>query len=173
MFISCPSVPVRQWKPYSSAILLRHYAATVQGVMLRNGSSPGLVLLIVALFCFVADARTQAKSGGGSRIPPDTLAHPLSGPGDVYTRVPARDEYGRDQLAMFRAWNPDPVGNHETNVSSPESGTCQGSTKGAGRQPCSALCGRIGQAQRPAATSGSRLGLVPDAGQHAPIRKRG
>lgn len=35
------------------------------------------------------------------------------GPGDVYGNVPPIDDRGRDQLAMFRTWNPDPVGNEE------------------------------------------------------------
>jgi hypothetical protein len=34
----------------------------------------------------------------------------------VYAKIPARDEFGRDQLAMFRVWNPDPVGRHEANL---------------------------------------------------------
>ena len=40
----------------------------------------------------------------------------VTGPGNVYANVPARDEYGRDQLAMFREWNPDPLGNHASNL---------------------------------------------------------
>jgi hypothetical protein len=39
------------------------------------------------------------------------------GPRGVYARIPARDEFGRDQLAMFRLWNPDPVGSHDANLS--------------------------------------------------------
>jgi hypothetical protein len=38
------------------------------------------------------------------------------GPGDVYAKIPPKDEYGRDQLAMFRAWNPDPLGNDAANL---------------------------------------------------------
>jgi len=38
------------------------------------------------------------------------------GPGGVYARIPVFDEFGRDQIAMFRAWNSDPVGNHEANL---------------------------------------------------------
>lgn len=59
-------------------------------------------MLVVALFGFGPGTRVQAEPGRGS--------------GDVYARIPARDEYGRDQLAMFRMWNPDPVRNHETNL---------------------------------------------------------
>lgn len=36
--------------------------------------------------------------------------------GAIYDRIPAYDEFGRDQIAMFRAWNPDPIGNHQTNL---------------------------------------------------------
>jgi peptidoglycan LD-endopeptidase CwlK len=35
---------------------------------------------------------------------------------DIYARVPAIDDRGRDQHAMFRLWNPDPVGRHEANL---------------------------------------------------------
>lgn len=35
------------------------------------------------------------------------------GPAEIYANIPARDEYGRDQLAMFRTWNPDPLRRHE------------------------------------------------------------
>jgi hypothetical protein len=40
----------------------------------------------------------------------------LDGPGGIYARIPVRDEFGRDQLAMFRAWNPDPIGTDENNL---------------------------------------------------------
>jgi len=35
---------------------------------------------------------------------------------EVYDRIPVYDEHGREQLPMFRAWNTDPVGNHQTNL---------------------------------------------------------
>ena len=38
------------------------------------------------------------------------------GPGDVYANIPERDELGRDQLSMFRAWNPDPVGDNDASL---------------------------------------------------------
>ncbi|MCU4180187.1 M15 family metallopeptidase [Bosea sp. BH3] len=38
------------------------------------------------------------------------------GPGGVYAKIPIYDEFGRDQIAMFRAWNPDPVGNHDAKL---------------------------------------------------------
>jgi len=43
-------------------------------------------------------------------------AHGQSGAAGVYDRIPIRDELGRDQIPMFRAWNPDPVGNHDANL---------------------------------------------------------
>ena len=46
----------------------------------------------------------------------DVAGNPLHGPGGVYARIPERDEFGRDQLAMFRTWNPDPVTNNEANL---------------------------------------------------------
>ncbi|HEY5793641.1 MAG TPA: M15 family metallopeptidase [Bosea sp. (in: a-proteobacteria)] len=36
----------------------------------------------------------------------------------VYALIPPYDEFGRDQISMFLAWNPDPVGNHQANLRS-------------------------------------------------------
>jgi peptidoglycan LD-endopeptidase CwlK len=83
--------------------------------MARNVCSLCLGLLIVAIFGLGPDDKAWGKPGGSPRGPAAVSANPLDGPG-VYARIPARDEYGRDQLAMFRAWNPDPVGNHEANL---------------------------------------------------------
>jgi peptidoglycan L-alanyl-D-glutamate endopeptidase CwlK len=38
------------------------------------------------------------------------------GPLGIFARIPKRDEFGRDQLAMFRAWNPDPIGAQEPSL---------------------------------------------------------
>ncbi|MGX5737084.1 hypothetical protein [Bosea thiooxidans] len=35
---------------------------------------------------------------------------------DVYARIPIHDELGREQIPMFRIWNPDPLGSHEANL---------------------------------------------------------
>lgn len=86
--------------------------------MTRNVRSLHLRLPIVVLLGFGPNAAAQGATGIGSRLLPDIPAHLLSGPGGVYAKIPARDEYGRDQLAMFRAWNPDPVGHHEANLRS-------------------------------------------------------
>lgn len=43
-------------------------------------------------------------------------AYGQSSTGGVYARIPIRDERGRDQIPMFRSWNPDPIGNHEANL---------------------------------------------------------
>ncbi|MGO4573342.1 M15 family metallopeptidase [Microvirga sp. 2TAF3] len=75
-----------------------------------------LGLLIVTLFDVGLYAVAQEESGVGSRRSPDASTSPFYGPGGVYAKIPTRDEYGRDQLAMFRAWNPDPTGNHEANL---------------------------------------------------------
>jgi hypothetical protein len=40
----------------------------------------------------------------------------MAGPGGIYANIPARDDRGRDQIAMFLAWNPDPLGRHEANL---------------------------------------------------------
>lgn len=50
----------------------------------------------------------------GGSVP---CASAQQGPGHVYARIPEKDDRGRDQRPMFRAWNPDPVGNHEANLS--------------------------------------------------------
>lgn len=36
----------------------------------------------------------------------------------VYALIPRYDEFGREQIPMFLAWNPDPVGNHRANLRS-------------------------------------------------------
>jgi peptidoglycan L-alanyl-D-glutamate endopeptidase CwlK len=75
-----------------------------------------LGLLILALVSLVLNALAKDGSGVALRGSPDITSSPLYGPGDVYANIPAKDEFGRDQLAMFREWNPDPVANHETNL---------------------------------------------------------
>lgn len=81
-------------------------------VFLRLGA------LGIALLACCLDAGARAEPGVGPPQSPDVPDNPLVGPGGVYARIPARDEYGRDQLAMFRVWNPDPVGNHEASLRS-------------------------------------------------------
>jgi len=51
------------------------------------------------------------SSAGPAHGQPGTT--PASG---VYARIPVSDEFGREQIPMFRAWNPDPVGNHPANL---------------------------------------------------------
>ncbi|WP_210381481.1 hypothetical protein, partial [Microvirga zambiensis] len=81
--------------------------------MARTLLSPCLWALGIALLGSGLDGGPQAGPGSGSRASPEVSANPFNGPGGVYAKIPARDEFGRDQLAMFRAWNPDPLGNHE------------------------------------------------------------
>jgi peptidoglycan LD-endopeptidase CwlK len=84
--------------------------------MLRHVHFLRLGWLILALFSVGSDAIAQEQPDVGpqrSAISPST---PLQGTDGVYAKIPARDEFGRDQLAMFRAWNPDPVRNHEANL---------------------------------------------------------
>src|SRR4051812_1450886 len=92
-----------------AAFLSRDPAATMHVGMARTVYILCLGLLIVALFGFGPD-EAWGKPGGSPRRLAEVSAHPLDGPAGVYAKIPARDEYGRDQLAMFRAWNPDPVG---------------------------------------------------------------
>ncbi|WP_262269811.1 M15 family metallopeptidase [Microvirga yunnanensis] len=84
--------------------------------MLRQVHSLSAGFLILLLVSAGPDARAQVRLGGGTERPPGARLDPILGPGGVYARIPARDDRGRDQLAMFRAWNPDPVGQHEANV---------------------------------------------------------
>jgi hypothetical protein len=65
-----------------------------------------VALLGLAPLAQAADgAHAESRFGGG-----------IYGPRGIYARIPERDEFGRDQLAMFRAWNPDPVGAQELNL---------------------------------------------------------
>jgi len=84
--------------------------------MTRTLLSPYLWALGIALLGYGPDGGVQAGPGSGSRVSPDASANALYGSGGVYAKIPARDEFGRDQLAMFLAWNPDPIGNHEANL---------------------------------------------------------
>ena len=78
--------------------------------------SPRLGWLIAIFFGLVLQAAAWDESGVGPRSSPYAPNRALNGPGGVYANIPERDEFGRDQLAMFHKWNPDPVGNHEANL---------------------------------------------------------
>ena len=71
----------------------------------------GRAAVTVALLGFASMARAADGPPGGSGF-----GGGLYGPGGIYARIPERDELGRDQLAMFRAWNPDPIGAQEANL---------------------------------------------------------
>jgi peptidoglycan LD-endopeptidase CwlK len=73
-------------------------------------------LLAVAFFSALPYALGKDEPGGGPRRSSEASDSARYGPGNVYGKIPERDEFGRDQLAMFREWNPDPVGNHEANL---------------------------------------------------------
>ena len=100
----------------SSAFLWHHPAATVQAAMLRYLRFFRFRLLWVTLVSFVLHAGVHAEPCGPPSRPLKASDWGLDGPCGVYATIPAQDEYGRDQLAMFRRWNPDPVGNHEANL---------------------------------------------------------
>ncbi len=84
--------------------------------MLGNTRALRLGLLGIALICFGLESGVHGQTRREWGTFPDVFADPLYGPGGIYAGIPARDEFGRDQLAMFRAWNPDPVANHEANL---------------------------------------------------------
>jgi hypothetical protein len=75
-----------------------------------------LVLLCLAFFSTTQDSVAQVNPNTGSQSSSGITGHPLYGPGEVYAKIPTRDELGRDQLAMFHVWNPDPVGHHQANL---------------------------------------------------------
>jgi peptidoglycan LD-endopeptidase CwlK len=75
-----------------------------------------VALLILTFFSPIPrSVAKDAFAAVGSR-PAEASTGPIDGPGDVYANIPQKDDRGRDQIAMFRAWNPDPVGNHEANL---------------------------------------------------------
>ncbi|MBA1155644.1 M15 family metallopeptidase [Microvirga mediterraneensis] len=84
--------------------------------MIQKASSVCVVLFGLVLSGSSPDAWAQAEPGGDPHGFPNAIDPSLHGPGGVYAKIPARDDLGRDQLVMFRAWNPDPVGSHEANL---------------------------------------------------------
>jgi hypothetical protein len=72
----------------------------------RLSGTAGAALSLVGFVAQAADDPHGASGPGGE----------LYGPSGVYARIPARDEFGRDQLSMFRAWNPDPIGSEDLNL---------------------------------------------------------
>ncbi|MGO4407581.1 M15 family metallopeptidase [Bosea sp. RAF48] len=85
--------------------------------MMRGKARYLLRLGGIALFSFGLNSGVQSEPGSGLRTSPGVLVDPLRyGPGGIYAKIPPRDEFGRDQRAMFRAWNPDPLANHEANL---------------------------------------------------------
>jgi peptidoglycan L-alanyl-D-glutamate endopeptidase CwlK len=84
--------------------------------MPQNLHSLPLALFCLTLFGVNPKVAAQSETSTGSRTSVHVSGDLRYGPGSVYARIPARDEFGRDQLGMFRTWNPDPVRNHETNL---------------------------------------------------------
>lgn len=82
-----------------------------------RGKTRHLCLGLLGLALCGLGSGAHGQPGGRVRTGQDILRDPLPyGPGGIYSRIPARDEFGRDQLAMFRIWNPDPRANHEANL---------------------------------------------------------
>lgn len=84
--------------------------------MFRNLPFLRCGILAAALLGCVLRTGAHAGGGSGSETRLNGSDGRSDGPDGVYARIPARDEFGRDQLAMFRTWNPDPVRNHEVNL---------------------------------------------------------
>lgn len=74
-----------------------------------------LVLTSLHLAPLLLSAAAAAQDKGTGRAAA-AMEAALLGPGAVYANIPPTDEHGRDQLAMFREWNPDPVGRHQANL---------------------------------------------------------
>jgi peptidoglycan L-alanyl-D-glutamate endopeptidase CwlK len=74
-------------------------------------------VLRLALIGMAAASLVAVPPGArGQSLSSASVEASLHGPGNVYGRIPEKDEFGRDQLAMFRLWNPDPIGRHEANL---------------------------------------------------------
>ncbi|QRM30355.1 M15 family metallopeptidase [Microvirga sp. VF16] len=84
--------------------------------MIQRARFLDIILLSLAFVSVSQDAGAQANPGSGSQSPSSVTGYLLYGPDGVYAKIPARDEFGRDQLGMFHAWNPDPVGHHQANL---------------------------------------------------------
>jgi peptidoglycan L-alanyl-D-glutamate endopeptidase CwlK len=74
-----------------------------------------MAMLLVGSLGIAPEGFAKDAFAAASSAAPD-VPHRLSGPDDVYANIPPRDDRGRDQIAMFREWNPDPKGNHEANL---------------------------------------------------------
>jgi peptidoglycan L-alanyl-D-glutamate endopeptidase CwlK len=87
----------------AAAFLSSHSVATLRPVMSHCAPIDRLMRISVLLMGLVLASASlgQPNSNRASR---------------VYDRIPVYDEHGREQIPMFRAWNPDPVGNHPTNL---------------------------------------------------------
>lgn len=66
---------------------------------------------------------SRVRSAIGGVLAGRSRMHPPQRQGTVpaaYAKIPAKDSRGEDQIAKFMEWNPDPVGNHESNLKSIE-----------------------------------------------------
>ncbi|MCG7393253.1 M15 family metallopeptidase [Microvirga sp. ACRRW] len=93
-------------------ISIRPFAWAVK--LLRHSLRFGV--LIAALLGVGANAVAQQNGDVGQRAAAGHSYQSIFRPEGIYAKIPERDDQGRDQRAMFRAWNPDPVGNHEANL---------------------------------------------------------
>ncbi|AZO09715.1 hypothetical protein EJ074_11835 [Mesorhizobium sp. M3A.F.Ca.ET.080.04.2.1] len=76
----------------------------------RAAVSPGGVLTALG----------QVKSGKGVQVasldPSPGVAEALGSVPQAYSKIPAKDDRGEDQIGKFMRWNSDPVANHEANL---------------------------------------------------------
>ena len=93
-----------------------HPAAITPTLMMKRICSLWLGLSAIASLTVSLAAEAQSGPTVGPERGQNHRSKLLYGPEGVYAKIPARDEFGRDQLAMFRDWNPDPVGNHQANL---------------------------------------------------------
>lgn len=83
----------------------------------RRSRPPGIRVAGLLFACLATTTLPAWRLRTGEQAGPPPVGE-REGPGDVYANIPPVDDRGRDQLAMFRAWNPDPIGNHERNLAS-------------------------------------------------------
>lgn len=120
-------------RPIRAAILLALLAMPAHGSEIERSASPAADGVAAGSAAEPAARRRARRAASGRKTaavsagapivppgaaPPETDPALSSGPGGIYAGIPAIDDRGRDQHAMFRAWNPDPVRNHERNLAS-------------------------------------------------------
>jgi hypothetical protein len=80
---------------------------------LGGSSDPGTAVASTPSATMLTGADDTTRTAASS---PNVKEMTDTGPNGVYANIPAKDSKGRDQLPMFKRWNPDPVGNEASNL---------------------------------------------------------